>query len=107
MKNIIMLLCVGLTICLTGCGESPENVVKKWQSAIQAGDLKEANKYSNSPEANELMIETMKDYPTAQATLKKVSILKSEIEGNKGVVHTTIGPIGVEKISGKWLVKLQ
>lgn len=109
-KFLLMLLAACGMFFLTGCSDSPEDVVANWMEAIADGDLETANEYSTakSERMNALMIDMVKkDEKRAgkiSETLDKLDDATVEIDGDTATVKFDGGSVPLRKVDGDWKV---
>ena len=116
-------LCVVASLVfLTGCGDSPENVVKNWHAAIRDGNRVEANKYVTGKDAAEFNAwiirawEMNKDDPEAKKVFAEWDNFKFTGATSNGNSATMITPsvlgkaeketLTLKKVDGKWKIDL-
>lgn len=109
-KFLLMLLAACGMFFLTGCSDSPEDVVANWMEAIADGDLETANEYSTAKSAamNAWLVEMVKkDEKQAgkiSETLDKLDDATVEIDGDSAVVKFDGGKVKLKKVDGDWKV---
>ena len=113
-KFMVMLMAVAGMLFLTGCSDSPKDVVGKWANAIADGDTETANKYSTSNVhvLNAIMISAIKDKKEGSeefvASMKKLDSAKEEITGDTAKVTLEDGEsIDLKKVDGDWKVDVK
>lgn len=116
MKKFLMMLVAfaGLFI-LSGCKDSPKDVVQKWGQALIDGNLDEANKYStdNVKLLNAFAVEGFKKNAEQKAKFEKdIKELDNATETIKGdtaelKVKGEDKPMTLKKVDGEWKVDVE
>ena len=116
MKKFLMMLVAfaGLFI-LSGCKDSPKEVVQKWSQALIDGNLDEANKYSTAKVQvlNPIIIagmkEDAKDKAEFEKNIKELDNATETIKGDTAEVKVKgdDDPITLKKVDGEWKVDVE
>ena len=122
---LLTALCAAGVVFLTGCGDSPEAVVKKWHAAVSVGNQAEADMYvtgSKAEKFNKRMIGKLRDFEKdakdngglgdhARKQLdgwKNMKFEKKDSSGDTATVTAASGDEKVEitlkKVDGKWKI---
>lgn len=106
-KILSFLVFVFSMIFLTGCAESPNDVLEKFVDALEEGDYKTAAdcvhaRYSSKSELRKNLREkTPQDIIKVVAFGKLCSEIEPEIDGNMAFIH----PFSFIKIDDEWKIE--
>ena len=122
---VLTALCTAGVMFLTGCGDSPETVVKKWHTAVSEGNQAEADKHVTGPKGekfNKRMIKKLHDFEKeskdngglgdhARKQLDGWKNMKFEKKSSSGDTATVTGTsdgekveITLKKVDGNWKI---
>lgn len=113
MKKFLMtLLAAASTFIMTGCADSPEEVVQNWGNAIISGDKAAADKLlapGTDARINEFFIQGYKNDKHNQDSFKNAfeNIGKAEVNGDSAKIEVAKLHFSLKKVDGKWKISIK
>lgn len=114
-KSLSLIAASFAMLLLTGCGESPEDVARKYMTALIEGDLDTMNKVSTAQttQLNGFFIAAMENDPKKEEKKAKMKaglkFDKTEIDGEyaKVYIEGNDNPMTLKKVDGEWKVDVK
>ena len=112
---LLTVLCAVVSLAfLTGCGNNPTAVTRKWMKAIAKGDKETANQLvtgRGSKDINKAWIKRLKDDNAAVlvSSFEDIQLDRPDIDENTATIDAILGEreyeFTLKKINGTWKLK--